>query len=614
MGSSHSHYVSDPGEFATQATDRTDKGAQKKRKAYDYVIVGGGTAGCVLASRLSEDPSVTVLLIEAGTSHEKEIFTRIPLAFPRALRTHIDWAFESIPQIRASNRSLVIPRGKVLGGSSAINALIYQRCSPEDFEQWVNLGAAGWGYSDIQPYFKKAEQFIPNPRSPGVKADTYGADGPLKVGVAPEVSPIHQVLIEACEELGVEAVGDLNTDKGPLGASTFVSITDGKGTRNSLAVAYLPPSVLERPNLTVAINTTTEKILFEEVSGHEPRAIGVQVAKSADSPKFRVRADKEVLLCGGTIGTPHVLLLSGLGPKEELVKFDIPVIKDLPCVGKNYFDHIAAGPLAIRAKPGWTYDYLTAPVSGLLALGRWLFFGSGPMAALAAPGAAFVRTDDQRHVDLFSCWLGERVDIRDNTAGPKSPDLEILWFPLITGNMITPPPLGVHGITMGAMALKPESSGELTLKTASIYDKPLINPNVFESDNDWQVVARGVRFILRLARSETMQGILDPKPHSTDQSDIFWPGDAHPDLITDDEIRAYVRDHCLPIFHPTSSARISPTLETGVVDAQLKVHGVKSLRIVDASVFPTQVSGHPAAVVVAIAEKAADLIKADLSS
>ncbi|KAI0045900.1 GMC oxidoreductase [Auriscalpium vulgare] len=605
MGLSHSSglYVSDPATFATPAN-----APEEDWRQYDYVVVGGGTAGCVLASRLSEDLNATVLLIEAGTSHEHEIYTRIPLAWPRAIKTHLDWAYESTPQVRGAERNLVIPRGKVLGGSSALNALIYQRCSPEDFEEWVKLGALGWGYEDIKPYFEKLEQFVPNAKFPGVKAESYGSRGPLKVGIAQEVPPIHRAIIEACEELGVKAVDDLNTPEGILGASTFTSITDGKGSRNSVAVAYLPPSVARRPNLTIAIRTTTEKLLFASQPGADPRAMGVEVSVSAAAPKFRVRANKEVIMCGGTIGTPQLLLLSGVGPKEELAKLGIEVVKDLPQVGKNYRDHIAAGPLAARVKPGWSFDYLNNPVSGVLALGRWLLFGTGPMAALAASGAAFIRTDDPSLP--FDTKHGKRVEIKDNTSGPRSPDLEIVWFPLLTGNLSVPAPSGTHGITLGAMALRPESSGEVTLRTTSAYDHPLIDPNVFASDNDWEVVARGMRFILKLARSERLKGIVDLQPHSTDQTDFFWPGDADPDQITDEEIKAYIRNNCLPIFHPVGTAKIGPTAETGVVDPSLKVHGVQGLRVVDASVFPAQVSGHPAAVVVAVAEKAADVIKA----
>ncbi|KAI0066058.1 GMC oxidoreductase [Artomyces pyxidatus] len=606
MGSSHSAYLLDPAQFATQ---HPGKDGQDTWREYDYIIAGGGTAGCVLASRLSEDPNVTVLLVEAGGPHEKELLVRLPMGWPKSLKTPIDWAFQSIPQARGGQRKFAVPRGKVLGGTSSINAMIYNRCSPEDFDEWVRLGATGWGYDDLWPYFQKSESFTPNPKYPGIKPENHGTDGPWKTGLPDEVSPMQQALVEACQELGVEAIGDFNSPKGNLGASIFTTTQDRKGQRSSVAVSYLTPVVLARPNLTVGLHTIIEKILIDESTSDEPRAIGLQLSKSATSPKYRVRATKEVIVCGGTVGTPHLLLLSGLGPKEELEKVGVKVVKDLSQVGKKYYDHVAGGPVTIRAKPGWTYDYLSNPLSGLLALIKWQFTGKGPMTAMAAPGCAFIRSDDPRI--RYDTKLGEEWPIKDFSAGPNGPDIEILWFPLITGDLNVEPPRGIHGVTIGAMAIKPSSSGTVTLQTASIYDKPLIDPNVFESENDWRVVVRGMRFILRLARTERLKGILEPKPHSTDQKDIFWPGDADPDQITDKEISDYVRDNALPIFHPTSSARIGQTAETGVVDVSLKVHGVKGLRVCDASVFPSQVSGHPAAVVVAVAEKAADIIKAE---
>ncbi|KAI0045893.1 GMC oxidoreductase [Auriscalpium vulgare] len=603
MGASHS-FLSDLSQFATPVSgDREAKGRE-----YDYVIAGGGTAGCVLASRLSEDPNVTVLLIEAGGSHEKELFTRLPLGWPQAVKTHLDWQFQSVPQSRSANRQFAVPRGKVLGGTSSINALIYQRCSPEDFEEWVRLGAAGWGYEDILPYFDKSEGFVPNPKYPGMKPEYHGTSGPWKTGVPDEESPVQKALVEACEELGVKAIGDFNSPEGNLGASTFTSTADGKGSRSSVANSYLTPSVRNRPNLTIAIHTVIEKILFSDASG-TPQAVGLQVSKSQDAPKFRVMARKEVLVCAGAVGTPHLLLVSGLGPKEQLDKLGVKVVKDISQVGEKYYDHVAGGAVTARAKPGWTYDYLSNPLSGLFALAKWYLTGKGPMTAMAAPGAAFIRTDDKNI--RFDSKLGGELPVRDLAAGPKGPDIEVLWFPLITGDLSGPPPRGLNGITIGAMAIKPETGGTVTLKTGSIYDKPLVDPNVYESENDWRVVALGMRFILRLVRTERMKGILDLKPHATDQSNIFWPGDADPDQITDDEIKSYIRNNSLPIFHPTSSARMGATQETGVVDPSLKVFGVKGLRVVDASVFPSQVSGHPAAVVVAVAEKAADLIKAE---
>ncbi|KAI0295836.1 GMC oxidoreductase [Multifurca ochricompacta] len=576
MGSSHS-YISDPAKFAASVDVDNER-------EYDYVIIGGGTAGCVLASRLTESSATSVLLIEAGGPQESELLTKIPLGWPKTLKTHLDWNFISTyTTTKWANRKVAIPRGKVIGGTSSINALIYQH-----FEQWVNLGATGWGYKDLLPYFEKSESFTPHPAYPGIIPENHGHTGPWQTGLSNESGPVNKAIIDACVELGVKPVGDFNSPQGCLGVSSFTFTLDGKGQRHSVAKAYLSPSVLERPNLTVAVHTTTEKILFEN-SPSGPRAIGVQLAKSASAQKYRVKAKKEVIICSGAVGTPHLLQVSGLGPKEDLEKVGVTVVKDLPQVGKHFQDHAAGGPVTIRAKRGWTLDYLNNPISGLLALVKWLVNGTGPMSALGVPGAAFIRSDD-KSLRFDGKLAGNEPEIRDLTAGPNSPDLEVMWFPCITGDLSSPPPRGEYGVTIGAIVLKPEGSGTVTLKSSSIYDNPDIDPNLFESENDYNVAIKGLRFVLRLARTQSMKNVLDVKPHSTNQSDMFWPGDADPDQ--------------------TSSARIGSSPETGVVDASLKVHGVLGLRICDASVFPSQLSGHPAAVVVAVAEKAADMLKA----
>jgi choline dehydrogenase len=601
MGSSHS-YVSDPSVCATEVRGKDDD--RNNWKAYDYVIVGGGTAGSVLASRLSEDISVTVLLIEAGNNYEKEFLTRIPLAWPKTLKTSIDWDYKTVTQPRAGNRPHDVPRGKVLGGCSSINALIYQHCSPEDFDEWERLGATGWNYKDLHPYFIKSEAYTPHPKHPGVVASDHGSNGPWKVSYVDTV-PITDILLDACDELGAKRIHDLNTAKGHIGTSTFPSIID-KGKRNSAAIAYLSPNVLSRPNLTIAVNTMVEKILFDE-SGAEPRAIGVEVSKSPKSPKYRVRATREVILSAGAVATPHLLLLSGIGPQEELSKVGIKAVKDLSQVGKNYYDHISSGPVCLRGKPGYSLDFLNSPVRAIVAMLQWLLFTNGPMTTLATPGAAFIRVDDDKLP--YSSKSSSDVPVRSNNAGPNTPDLEIVIFALVIAGFGIQTPPGIYGATIGPVVLKPESSGTISINSASVYDKPVIDPNFFSSENDMNVLVRGVRFSMRIGRTERVKGVLEPRADSADKKDFFYMGDADPDRITDEEIKEFIRSHCSAAFHPTSTARIGASPETGVVDSQLRVFGVKGLRIVDASVFPNQVSGHPAAAVVAVAEKAADIIK-----
>ncbi|KAI0295100.1 GMC oxidoreductase [Multifurca ochricompacta] len=595
MGSSHS-YLSDPTSFATEVKGKNED--SNSWKAYDYVIVGEVcTAGSVLAARLSEDPNVTVLLIEAGTSHEKQFLTQIPLAWPKILKSSIDWDYQTVTQPRAGNRQHDVPRGKVLGGSSAINALIYQHY----FAEWESLGATGWGYKDLYPYFIKSEEYTPHLGHPRVASSNHGSSGLWKTGYV-DAAPIHNVVIDACEELGVKRIDDFNTENGqmaPPPTRSYFANLDNIISGNSIAVAYLSPDVLRRHNLTVAVTTVVEKILFDG-SDLEPRAIGVEVSKSSSSPKYRIKANREVIISGGAIATPHILLLSGLGPKGELSKVGIKVVRDLPQVGKNYYDHLSSGPICLRGKPGYTLDFLNSPIQAVFAMLQWLLFNKGPMTNLTAPGAAFVRVDDEKLP--YSSKSASGVPVRANKTGPNTPDLEIVWFPLVIGGFGVQTPPGVYGTTVGPVLLKPESSGTITLKSASVYDKPVIDPNFLASENDLNVLVRGVRFSQRIGRTKRVDGILEPRSDSTDTKDFFYMGDADPDRITDEEIKEFIRGHCSAAFHPTCRR------------LELRVFGVKGLRVVDASVFPNQISGHPVAVVVAIAEKAVDIIKADATS
>ncbi|KAF8258550.1 GMC oxidoreductase [Lactarius quietus] len=604
MGSSHS-YVSDPSVCATEVKGKDND--RNSWKAYDYVIVGGGSAGSVLASRLSEDPSVTVLLIEAGNNHEKEFLTQIPLAWPKTLKTPIDWDYKTVTQPRAGNRPHDVPRGKVLGGCSSINALIYQHCSPEDFDEWERLGATGWSYKDLHPYFIKSEAYKPDPTYPDVVASEHGSSGPWKICHADTV-PITDIILDACDELGAKRLHDFNTGKGHIGSSPFLATID-KGKRNSTAIAYLSPNVLSRPNLTVAINTMVEKVLFDQ-SGAEPRAIGVEVSKSPKSPKYCVAATREVIICAGAVATPHLLLLSGIGPQEELSKVGIETVKDLSQVGKNYYDHISSGPICFRGKSGYTLDFLNSPIRAALAMLQWFLFAKGPMTDLASPAAAFIRVDNDKLP--YGSKSSTDIPVRSNNAGPNTPDLELVIFPLVIAGFDIQISPGIYGATIGPVVLKPESSGTITVNSASVYDKPVIDPNFFSSENDMNVLVRGVRFTMRIGRAERVKGALQPKADSADKKDFFYMGDADPDRITDEEIKEYIRSHCSAAFHPTSTARIGASPETGVVDPDLRVFGVQGLRVVDASVFPNQISGHPIAAVVAVAEKAADIIKASV--
>ncbi|KAF8996787.1 GMC oxidoreductase [Cyathus striatus] len=612
MGLSHSKssILSDPAEFATRIHSENEEDETKWRK-YDYVVVGGGTAGIILATRLSEDPGVTVLLIEAGRSHEGHFPSRIPFAFNANFKTHSDWDYATAPQEHMEKRELYFPRGKLLGGCTSINVCIYHRCSPEDFDAWEKDGLEGWGYKNLLPYFLKSEGYYPSPTGyKGVNLEERGRDGPWKMTHIGQ-GLMHDVIVDTCAEIGIQRLADFNTDKGTLGVSTFPGTVDEKANRSSIATAYLTPSVLARPNLTIGVSSRAEKIIFSKHkdSSSKPRAIGVELSQSATGARFHVAAGKEVIVSSGTIGTPQLLLLSGIGPNGHLEEIGIEVVKDLDHVGKNLSDHLSCGSLSLRTKPELSWNHLLSPLSGLKAFLQWYIRGSGPLSTIVSTGAAFVRSDN-KSLPYESRSGGSLVPI-DVTSGPNSPDIEIVWFPaIVLDNGHTPTPKGVVGITMSAIALRPLSFGQVLLKTSSIWDKPTIDANYFASENDIDVIVRGTRLILKLLKTEPLASYIVNE--GTLQYDFLWPGHADPDEVTDTQIKDWVRKNGAPAWHPTSTARMGKSESNSVVDAKLRVHGVDGLRVVDASILPTQVSGHTAAVVVAIAEKAADLIKTGL--
>ncbi|KAI1789716.1 GMC oxidoreductase [Ganoderma leucocontextum] len=557
--------------------------------SYDYVVVGGGTAGCILAARLSEDPNTTVLLLEAGKSHEGNFFARIPLLFASLVDSEADWAYRTTPQRHLDGSIVSWPRGKVLGGSSTINAMIAQRCDPDDYNAWAKNGATGWGYDDLKQYFDKVEA-----RTLPLKKNTPTA-------------PVSSPLLEAAQKLGLPLTDHFDPATRFLGAGQFAAFVDAKSERSSTATAYLTAEVLGRPNLTVAISTFTERVLFSTVADETPRAVGVQVSTGRDQPKFAVSAKLEVLLSAGAVATPQLLLLSGVGPAPHLNVLQIPVVRDLHHVGRNVYDHLCAGSVLVRAKPGYTWDdYLKKPLQTAYALGQWMTWGTGPLGSLCAQVALFIRSDDQ------SLPYGPPLPTKDRTSGPRAPDIEIAVFPisaLSRGKGLAPP--GNYGICIAPIVLRPVSSGTIELQSASVYDSPLVDPNYLADESDVNVLLKATRFSLNLARTEPLASALDLRNLTEPPTDLgdYWPGDADPSKVTDEQLKTFIKGNCASSFHPTSSARMGTDAATSVVDLQLRVHGVRGLRVVDASIFPDIVSGHPVLAVIAVAEKAADLIR-----
>ncbi|GJJ10842.1 hypothetical protein Clacol_005070 [Clathrus columnatus] len=397
-----------------------------------------------------------------------------------------------------------------------------------------------------------------------------------------------------------------------MGATVCAAFIDSKGQRSSAATAYLTDDVLQRPNLSVAVGCRVERVLFDnDTNGTTPRAVGVELRIAKDAPLFRVSARKEVILSAGAYGTPHLLLVSGVGPRKELEDKIIHVVKDLPAVGKNLVDHPSTGGIVFRATANApTNDYLTRPLQALLALAQWFTTGGGPMAVLGSPGAIFVRSDDTSLPFGEAPMLDSIVDV---TSGPNSPDLEFVWIPLVIvdGGRGKAPP-GVRGVTMSAICLRPQSSGEITLKTNDIWDKPIIDPKWFTNENDMRVLIRGMRLLFKIARTEPLVSHTDLQENY--EYPFLWPGSANPDTITDEELKGYIRKNFSPAWHPACTARMGKSEDSSVVNSKLQVHGIKSLRIVDASIFPNQLSGHPCAPIIAISEKASDIIKVEYSA
>ncbi|KAI1788596.1 GMC oxidoreductase [Ganoderma leucocontextum] len=613
MGLSASKFITDPSVFATShAPGPSNLVTDDERahwKSFDYVIVGGGTAGCVLASRLSEDPSITVLLIEAGASHEDHVFTRIPMAFRNLLQSSADWQFWSSPQDDVDGRKLYWPKGKILGGTrflgsiscvirdtheirSSLNALIYHTGDPADYDAWEQQGATGWGYTTMRRYFDKISR-----------------DGP-RINKSPLVAPISEDVIEAARNIGIPTSTNFNTSEGSLGAGLFHAMMDGKNERSSTATAYLNADVLARPNLKVAVKCTTERVVFTQETGGLPTAAGVLFSQSRDGPKFVVGARREVILSAGIVGSPQILQLSGVGPANDLKKFQIPVVHDLPSVGQNLLDHFTPGVICFRAKPGKTLDNLVqSPLRGALAALQWLMFGTGPMASLAGQVGIFTRSDDE--TVPYGPHL-ETLPIKNFTSGPRSPDLEIILFPLaVTKLGMGVAPAGNYGVSLGPVILKPASRGYITLRSADPYDHPIIDPRYLSDESDINLIVRSMRLTMNIARTTPLVDHLDLRSRSGPDGpdDIFWPGDADPNTVSDDELKRILRMRSISCLHPTSTARMGTDPSNSVVDLELRVHGVRGLRVCDASVFPDQVSGHPAIPVIAVAERAADIIK-----
>ena len=532
----------------------------EERTRFDYVIVGAGSAGCVLANRLTEDPHVTVALLEAG-GRNASLLVRMPAGVGQLIANKgvSNWGFETVPQPNLDGRRLYQPRGRGWGGSSAINGMIYIRGHARDYDQWRQMGLAGWGYADVLPYFKRAQHHDDG-------ADAWnGVGGPLCVSRGPPGDPIYKAFIQAGRQAGYPVTRDFNGYRQEGVGPYHLTIRDGE--RCSAALSYLAPIVGARANLKVINNAQAGRVIVENgVAG------GIEFSAGAGKPVQRVYASREVLLTAGAFQSPQLLLLSGIGPADELTKLGIPVVHDAPEVGRNLQDHLDVSIIYEMTKPISMYSKtrgLKQPMIGL----QYLFTKQGHGRTNHLHAGAFLKTRGELDRPDIQLHLVNAVMI-DHARVKADRD----------------------GFTIHACQLRPESRGTIRLASRDPFDAPLIDPNYLASDVDRQTLRDAVRVVRHICEQDALKLYRGPE---------MRPG---VDVRTDSEIDAWVRRTAETIYHPVGTVRMGVD-ERAPVDAELRVRGVAGLRVIDASVMPTLIGGNTNAPTIMIAEKLSDMIR-----
>ena len=522
---------------------------------FDYIIVGAGSAGCVLANRLSANPSLNVLLLEAGGKDNK-LEIPIPGAFYRMYQTKVDWDYHSTPQPGLNGRSLFMPRGKTLGGSSSINAMIYIRGHRVDYDSWAEHGCPGWDYDSVLPLFKRSEEFRDH-HNP----EYHGKDGGLTVSQPNHPSPLSDRFIKAGQEAGIPHNPDFNGPEQEGVGFYHTTIRDGR--RCSTAEAFLKP-VMSRPNLKVLTGAETQNLIIDD-----GRVKGVRYRKGRKQAEAYAQA--EVILSAGAIGTPHILLKSGIGPAQELKDKGVEVVLDSAGVGLNLQDHLFA-PVVVSNLERNSMDPIDRPTHILQHLFKFFFSSSGPLTSNLAEAGGFVKS----HPAL------------------PAPNIQFIFAPCYFVDHGFVRPKG-HGISVCSTLLHPASRGSIRLRKGNPTAYPEIDPGHYREDIDMEHMKAGVRLVQKILNTKALSGNVGS-----------WYSPSQP-WSDDSELEQWIRNTSEALYHPVGTCKMGQD-ELSVVDPELRLRGLSGLRIADASVMPTIVRGNTNAPTIMIGEKAADLI------
>ena len=531
------------------------------QEKYDYIIVGAGSAGCLLANRLSANPNNSVLLIEAGRK-DNNLWLHVPVGYFRTMNNpKFDWMYKLEKDKGLNNRRIDWPRGKVLGGSSALNGLLYIRGDRHDYDNWKRLGNKGWGYDKVLPYFKKFEC------QENGENEYHGVDGELKVSNLRLKREIAELFIQASQEIGIPYNPDCNGEQ-QEGVGYFQQ-TSFKGFRKSSYRSFLNRKIRGRKNLTIVTNTRISKLIFED-----KRVIGVNCIQSYNQPDKTIYANNEVILSAGSISSPQILQLSGIGDAKQLEKLGIDVVHNNPAVGKNLQDHLQVR-MVFKTNTRTLNDELNTWWKKALIGLQYFLFRTGPLTLSASQVYVFTNT----------------------SLDGSRPNIQFHMQPLSADK----PGDGVHpfsAFTMSICNLRPESRGEVTINSADPTQLPKIIPNYLSTEADRKIAIDSIKVARKIAEADSL------KKHILEE---YVPGQS---FISDEELLEAAKNNSQSIYHPVGTCKMGDD-ENSVVDEQLKVHGISGLRVVDASIMPELVSGNTNAPTMMIAEKAAEMILSD---